>query len=330
MQHGGDLGEARRLFGTEHAWLDLSTGINPHPWPIRTETLTVSDWTRLPSADDRDALLAAARRAYAAPRDVTIVAAPGTQALIQWLPHVAPPGGVAILAPTYGEHAASWRDAGRAVIAVSDPDQVPATTAHLVVVNPNNPDGRIVGIADLRAAAERCAQRGGWLVIDESFADVTPGASAIGHTGDLPVLVLRSFGKFFGLAGLRLGFALGPAAVVDRLARALGPWAVPTPALAIGRAALGDCAWAEAMRVQLEEEARALDAILARGGGEIVGGTSLFRLVRRPRAADLHRGLAMRGIWVRAFDWAPDLLRVGLPADRPAFDRVAEAWGALA
>jgi cobalamin biosynthetic protein CobC len=330
MKHGGDLSEAEALHGVgEPPWLDLSTGINPHAWPV-PEALRRTGWERLPGRAEMDALLAAARSAYRVPDGAGIVAAPGTQALIQWLPRLAPPGAALILGPTYGEHETSWRMAGREVIAPQQtmpplPDDV--AIPHRVLVNPNNPDGRVLDLPALRQLAHACARAGGWLVVDEAFADLDPEIGAADLLPDLPAIVLRSFGKFYGLAGLRLGFAIAPPAIADRLRAALGDWAVAGPALAVGAAALADRRWAESTRRRLAGEAAALDRVLNAGGLSPAGGTSLFRLVRHPAAAALHERLASEHIWCRRFDWAPDLLRFGLP---PGPDGLARLRAALA
>ena len=313
----------RRYGGAPESWLDLSTGINPGAWPM--PALAAEVWRRLPSRRDEEQLVAAARQAWGVPNDAAIVPAPGTQALIQWLPRLAPAGAVAILGPTYSEHALCWASAGHAVIAT---DRIEGLDApHAVLVNPNNPDGRMVGHTALEQALVRTLQAGGWLVIDESFVDLCPNVSAIDLCGRGAV-VLRSFGKFYGLAGLRLGFAVASHAVAQRLASALGPWAVSGPALAIGAAALADTSWAEQMRVRLAAEAGRLDAVLAAAGLAVVGGTSLFRLARHAQAFRLHHALAQRQIWTRAFTDRPDLLRFGLPPDAAGLDRLAAALGA--
>lgn len=329
MKHGGDLTQAQARYGTDAAgWLDLSTGINPHPWPV-PPALRQSDWTRLPASADLDGLLAAACTAYAVPAASGIVAAPGTQALIQWLPRLAAPGGVVIVGPTYGEHAESWRDAGHDVREVASLGEAVAAR-HVVIVNPNNPDGRLASPAELLAAAESCRALGGWLVVDESFADLDPGCSVVPAMAGLPVIVLRSFGKFYGLAGLRLGFAIAPGDAVALVARAIGPWAVSAPAIAVGTAALADADWAHAMRGQLARESDALERVLREAGLAAAGGTSLYRLVRHPRAEQVHASLAARHIWVRRFDWAGNLLRFGLPPDQAGLDRLAAALAAVA
>ena len=325
MKHGGDLTEAiARHGGAPGSWLDLSTGINPRPWPI-PQALPESAWQRLPSHADAEALIAAARKTYGVPDGVDIAAASGTQALIQLLPYLAAPGSVAIVGPTYSEHALAWRSAGRTVIAIDSLDACPDNAVHVIVVNPNNPDGRVTDRAGLTRIATQLKERGGWLVIDEAFADVDPAVSAAALCADLPVLILRSFGKFYGLAGLRLGFAIGAPDLIARIATALGPWPVSGPALLIGAAALADQPWADRTRRALQQQAHALDEVLVKAGFAIAGGTALFRLARHPQSLQLHATLAQQRIWCRSFDWADDLLRFGLPSDAAGLDRLAAA-----
>lgn len=325
MKHGGDLTEAIAQYGGAlGSWLDLSTGINPWPWPI-PQPLPESAWQRLPSRAEADALIAAARKTYGAPDGADIAAAAGTQALIQMLPYLAAPGPVAIVGPTYGEHAASWRNAGHPVIAIDHLDACPESAVHAVVVNPNNPDGRVTDRAALTRIAAQLKGRGGWLVVDEAFADIEPAISAVTLCPDWPVVVLRSFGKFYGLAGLRLGFAIGAPDTIERVASALGPWPCSGPALLIGTAALGDQPWADRTRSALQQQVRKLDEVLVKAGFTIAGGTSLFRLARHPQALKRHAALARRHIWCRSFEWADDLLRFGLPSDAVSLDRLAVA-----
>jgi len=304
-------------------WLDLSTGVNPWPWPV--PELPDEAWQRLPSRADEAALIAAARTAYAVPAGAEIVAAAGTQSLIQWVPHLAATGPVAIVEPTYSEHALAWRIAGHEVIACAGLDDVPEAVCHAVVVNPNNPDGRMISRAVLARAAARLQARGGWLVVDEAFVDIEPDISVAGLCTDLPVVVLRSFGKFYGLAGLRLGFAIARPDIARRISGALGPWPCSGPALVIGAAALGDREWASRTRVTIQDQARKLDAVLANAGFTIVGGSGLYRLARRADAGKVHASLAAQHIWCRRFDWADDLLRFGLPPDDRECERLAAA-----
>lgn len=323
--HGGDLGRARALFpAAPEPWIDLSTGINPIPYPL--PALPLSLWQRLPAADDEAALLAAARKAYRVPVDAGIVAAPGTQILIDLLPGVVPDlvgaGPVAVLGPTYAEHALAWRKMGATVVEADTLAQADAA-ATMVVVNPNNPDGRLLSGSELAALAARCAARGGLLVVDEAFCDFTPEASLVPA---LPpaTLVLRSFGKTYGLAGVRLGFAIGEADLVSALREAMGPWAVAGPALAIGAQALADAEWLEQAGAARAADAARLDALLA-PLGTIIGGTALFRLLATPEAPALFAHLGRRGLYVRRFQADPTRLRFGLPGDAAGWARLEAA-----
>lgn len=324
LTHGGDLDTARRTWPQAPLpWIDLSTGINPWPWPVGP--LEPESWTRLPGTAALAALRHAAARRYGVPDAGRVAAAPGTQALIQLLPRLRPPSRVAVQSPTYNEHAHCWAAAGHEVTAVPGIDALPDGTDVCVVVNPNNPDGRQHPPSRLLELAAALARRGGWLVVDEAFADTCPDASVAPAAGVPGLVVLRSFGKFYGLAGLRLGFVLADTALLAAVEAALGPWSVSGPALEIGRRALEDDAWTAATRLRLEAAAASLDAdLLAAAGLEIVGGTPLFRLARTPAAATLCGALAAAGLWVRRFPDRPDLLRFGLPPDDAARDRLRQ------
>jgi cobalamin biosynthetic protein CobC len=325
--HGGDLAAARLMFpGAPEPLVDLSTGINPIPYPV--PPLSPDVFARLPEPAAVEALGAIAAAAYAAPSSAHVVVAPGAQMLLPLVAALVPPGRAAVLAPTYSEHARAAALAGHAGVETSDLAQL-ADADLAVVVNPNNPDGRLVAPDALRALAAALAARGGLLVVDEAFMDVGPaGASLAAAAGD-GLVVLRSFGKFFGLAGLRLGFALAAPEQAARLRASLGPWPVAGPALAVGAAALADAAWIEATRRSLAGAAQRLDDLLAGAGLDIVGGTSLYRLVRKSRAALLFEHLGRAGIMVRRFAHAPSWLRFGLPGEEAAWQRLSAALGEI-
>ena len=230
-----------------------------------------------------------------------------------------------MVGPTYGEHARCWALAGHRVRVVDDAEAGGAGGRVLVLVNPNNPDGRSWSPVELSALAERQVARGGVLIVDEAFAEVAREGSVAPYGGAPGLVILRSFGKFFGLAGLRLGFAFGPAELIGRLNAAFGPWAVAGPALEIGRAALSDAAWAAATRARLRSAARALDESLSAAGLEPVGGTDRYRLVRGARAGRLADRLGQHQILVRRFADRPDWLRFGLPPDDAAATRLRTA-----
>ncbi len=324
--HGGDLAKARALFAdAPEPWIDLSTGINPISYPL--PLLPQSLWQRLPGADDEAALLAAARAAYHVPESAGIVAAPGTQILIDLLPRLAGVGPVAVLGPTYAEHAQAWAKAGADVRPVTDLDQ--ASEAHTVVlVNPNNPDGRVVSRQRLMIVAAQCAARGGLLVIDEAFADFTPEVSIL---PELPpaTLVLRSFGKSYGLAGLRLGFAIGEMPLTQALRAAMGPWAVAGPALHVGATALADSSWLAQAGAARAADAARLDALLA-PHGRIVGGTALFRLLETGNAPALFAHLGRHGLYLRRFQNDARWLRFGLPGKASEWGRLEAALAGFA
>ena len=194
------------------------------------------------------ALEAAAAMAYRAPAAAEVVAAPGTQAIINWLPRLVPARRVGILGVTYCEHARSWAASGANLTITEDLSGLEDKDI-AIVVNPNNPDGRRVAPADLHALAAVLGKHGGLLIIDEAFVDfLEPGASAIPDIAGTSVVVLRSFGKTYGLPGLRLGFAIAPKPVAEKLRTALSPWPVSGAAIAMGVHGLDGCAMAAAPR----------------------------------------------------------------------------------
>lgn len=317
--HGGALDAARRRFpDAPQPWLDLSTGINATPYPVAT--LPATAWTRLPDAADLQRLEAIAARRYRTSVSAEVVAAPGTQALIQLLPMLCGGDDVRVLGPTYGEFARVFRHAGRRVHIVPALDAVAGADVG-VVVNPNNPDGRLVPARDLLAVVERV----GMLVVDEAFADLLPDAASVASRASGRTIVLRSFGKTFGLAGLRLGFALASNTIAARLRALLGPWPVSGPALAVGAAALADDAWLEATRGRLPQEVARLNQLLRQAGGTCIGGTPLFTLIDHPAAPALFMHLARAGILTRPFADAPGHLRFGVPGAEADWARLHAA-----
>ncbi len=286
-------------------------------------------FARLPEPAALERLAATAARAYGASPD-QVVAAPGTQILLPPVFALVPGGRAAVLGPTYAEHVRVARlvdHETKEVTAIED--LMGADLA--VIVNPNNPDGRIFSKDALLALADEKRRHGGLLVVDEAFMDVAPAGLSLGpEVGRGHIVVLRSFGKFHGLAGLRLGFALAAPELAARLRATLGPWAVAGPAIATGQAALSDAAWADAMRDTLAQEAARLDLLLAGAKLEIVGGTSLFRLVRTPAAGALFDHLGRAGIVMRSFAEHPSWLRFGLPGSEAAWQRLAAALAEFA
>jgi cobalamin biosynthetic protein CobC len=324
--HGGDLDEARRLFPqAPEPWIDLSTGINPIAYPM--PPLPASLFERLPSPADHRDLEQAAAAAYGAEDPAMVVAAPGTQVLISLLPLLWRRSRVVVLGPTYAEHAQAWRGAGHEVDEVASLDQA-GRAEILVLVNPNNPDGRILQRGTLLDLARDFSQRGGWLVIDEAFADFDDDGTVV---PSLPenAIVLRSFGKTYGLAGVRLGFAVAAPAMAARLRAMLGPWAVSGPAMAVGRQALRHREWRQAAGEARARDATRLDAMLGPFSDEAPQGTSLYRLVRSRQAPELFSHLGQWGIWVRRFQYDPSHLRFGLPGTEVGWQRLGDALAAF-
>lgn len=338
--HGGALAQARRLFpNAPEPLLDLSTGINPVPYPIaKTPSLRTAPatkqpraanapYTRLPEPDDEANLRAAAATAYGVSDPHMIAAAPGTQILISLLPLLLarPPGRVAILSPTYAEHAESWRNAGHTIQETACFEAL-ADADIAILCNPNNPDGHRTPSAKIRALADRLERRGGLLIVDESFADLEPpGISAATHLPHSALIILRSFGKSYGLAGLRLGFALAAPDTAALIRRALGPWAISGVALPIATTALADPAWREATTRRLQTDIVHLDALAKSLNLTLIGGTRLFRLYDHPNAIAIHNQLGQAGILVRRFDTHPTRLRFGLPGTPQEWTRLEAA-----
>lgn len=294
--HGGGLDAAMARFGGQRSdWLDLSTGINPVPYPVRG--LLPSDWTDLPDSAAHQSLVAAARRFWSVPDGAAILPAPGASALIARIPALAPADRVQITMPTYNEHAAAFAANGWRV--VSDG---PAKAR--ILVHPNNPDGRLWTQTDATTPLT---------IIDESFADVSPDASLTRLAARPGTIVLKSFGKFWGLAGLRLGFAIAAPDTIANLSDMLGPWPVSGPALRIGAAALRDTDWTEQTRARLAADSARLDRLMQDHDAVLAGGTDLFRLYTVDHAAAWQDRLARHHIWTRVFPYSAQFLRLGLP-----------------
>ena len=302
--HGGGVDLAASAYGgAPEEWLDLSTGINPIPYEI--QGVTDFDWNRLPNGTIQTDLGDAARTFWHVPGDADAIAAPGLSAIIAILPHLLHAESFTIRKPAYNEYERSFTAAGW-----SDGPDVE------VIIHPNNPDG---------ALSEPTQPRGRYRIIDESFCDTVPEASRIAEAARPGHLVLKSFGKFWGLAGLRLGFAFGDPDLIARLRQMLGPWPVSGPALRIGIAALSDPGWAERTRARLSADAARLDHLFTAQGAELVGGTALFRLYDVGDASAWHDRLARHHILTRTFPYSQRWLRVGLPGSGQDWARLEAA-----
>ena len=309
-RHGGRLAAARATFpGAPQPWLDLSTGINPRPYPAPRASR--AEQARLPDPEALRSLEAVAARAFGAPPG-RVAAVPGSEAVIRLLPDLLEAQSVAIAAATYGGHAEAWRAAGRRITA--SPDDAKAW----VVVNPNNPDGGRTSPDLLLSSAGRR-----WTIVDEAFVETAPELSLAAQAQGR-LVVLRSFGKFYGLAGLRLGFVVADERLVGRLKARLGDWPISADAIAAGLAAYADPDWADAARSRLARDAARLDRMLTRAGLTGTGGTSLFRLARAQDARAVFLRLAGAGVLCRPFE-DPHLLRFGLPGRSADWARLEAA-----
>ena len=318
--HGGGLDAAvARYGGRREDWIDLSTGVNRQGWPV--PDLPPECWAELPDSDGDIRLTSAARVAWGLPDDCEIVPAPGVSAVIPWLPTIADsregvsPQSVTLTEPAYGEYAAAFRGRDWAFARNGDVQ---------IVIHPNNPDGRLAVRSAVVAGHRHLT------VLDESFCDTAPEQSLADLADRDGFVVLKGLGKFWGLAGLRLGFAACRSPIANRLRRCLGPWPVSGPAQRIGAMALSDRNWARMTRERLQRDAARLDRILAGSGLRVVGGTRLFRLIRIENAASVQAALARNRIWSRAFADADDRLRLGLPGTEREWNRLETALEGIA
>lgn len=321
--HGGGIGAAAALYGGQpDDWLDLSTGLNP--CPPRLPDIPVRIWHRLPDQDLLNETRSTARAFYGS-GDILPLPVPGTQSVIQLLPKLAArKKPAAILSPTYGEYGRVLSVNGFTVDAVATLNDVEPGSGLAVVVNPNNPTGRLHAPQALLELADRLAGQGGFLVVDEAFGDCTPETSLAGAVSTRPnLIVFRSFGKFFGLAGLRLGFVIAQDNILERFSDWLGPWAVSGPALSVANDLLS--ADPQPLRRKIVDRRAGLGQVLADADLRVEGGTPLFALVSDPCAAELHTHLCRAHILTRKFDYAPTWLRFGLAPDTASDERLAAA-----
>ncbi|MEM9667426.1 MAG: threonine-phosphate decarboxylase CobD [Pseudomonadota bacterium] len=323
LHHGGALDLMRERFPDVTApWIDLSTGINP--WPYPDTDITPESLANLPTEAECLACRDAMARAIGAPKEA-VVLAPGSELLIRLLPEIINPRTVAVLSPTYGDHHAVWRRAGVEVIETANPLDLADDVEAIVICNPNNPDGRIFSLEALEETRAQLARRGGWLIVDEAYGDLNPAQSLASLGGSDGLIILRSFGKFFGLAGLRLGALIAPEDIRTTMMAHLGFWPVSGAALEIGIRAYADLDWQAKIRTELSEALARLKTLLLAGSLDPVGSTQLFHYAKVEDAHSVWQHLAQHGIYVRRFDWSDCHLRIGLPANPEEEARLAAA-----
>lgn len=319
--HGGQIDAMARTFpGAPLPWIDLSTGINPYPDPL--PSIPNDAWQRLPGEAARALCESTMAKSFGCDPSFCRAVA-GTEVVIRQLPSILRARSVAVRARSYGDHAESWRSAGAQVVTPPDPLASAGEADVVVIVNPNNPDGHRWPAEAIEAARAELTRRGRWLIVDEAYADLDPSRSVVPFAGRDGLIILRSFGKFFGLAGVRLGAVLAPQEILSAIEHRLGGWDVSGPAMEIGAAAYADHDWQAKMREHLAERMEVLRALISTSALEDRGGTDLFRFVGAPDANALWRELAEQGIAVRRFAGDAHHLRIGLPADNVAFSRLA-------
>lgn len=364
LHHGGRLRAAAEHYGIALAdWLDLSTAINPQAWPV--PEIPVDVWQRLPEEDDGLACNAAhyygraelsgdsvaeriagqtAKDAPHCTRYTTdkgfgahdrhpILPVPGTQSVIETLPRLFLPRRVWVPAIGYQEHAYCWRKHRHELIPYSRLPTADRLQPHdvVIVINPNNPTAQRQSPESLRSLALAVASQKGLLIVDEAFMDCTPTDSLL--TAMLPpaTLVMRSFGKFFGLAGIRLGFCFASPTLLQRLEEAMGTWAINHPARWIAQRALRDGAWQQQARTQLQATSDRIRSSLQAALEKVlsnpveVHATALFVTcsLGADTAASFYDHCARQGILVRLFA-DEGLVRVGLGPGRDAELRLLE------
>lgn len=336
MKHGGNISEAARQYGYQPSeMIDLSTGISPRVYPLDMASLTAQRLRDLPQAEDEEKLKLVMRKQWAVPDSAEIVLSPGSGLLISLLPRLRPETKVMMPDPVYSEHLYAWQAHGHDVQFYQAGEiPHPAFPANIVAVQPGNPMGHCADPEDWQDSIANAAKTGGLVVMDEAFIDLMPSKSVMPFAEQKGLIILRSLGKFYGLAGLRLGAAIGHADDIKALTEMMGPWAVSTPALDLAYQALADDDWPALQRQWLNGQMQVMQQVLTDAGFSIIGGTDLYCLVEPPEAdqpsgafgdINWHQKLAQAGIWTRVFDHHPRWMRFGLPKDDAEMARLAKA-----
>ena len=321
LEHGGELYRASKAYAIPlNEWLDLSTGINPNAWPIPKE-LPETLWSQLPQQGD--GLIAAAQTYY---QCESLIAVAGSQAAIQILPTLREPSRVGILSPAYAEHAYAWQQAGHEVLSITSDavENIINQLDVLIIVNPNNPTAENFSNKQLLAWHQQLVARNSWLIVDEAFIDSNPENSLAKHCPKQGLIVLRSLGKFFGLAGLRVGFVLAEQTLLNQLAEKLGPWPIAHASRYLAQRALQDTTWQQQCRIDLISNGKRLKRLLSDFGLKPNGSCDLFQWTKTNKAQSYHQQLAQQGILTRVFD-SPDSLRFGLPKTEYDWQRLQKA-----
>ena len=325
LMHGGRIDAAMAQYGGERKnWIDLSTGINPNGYPAHKVEIPNHIWRDLPDEGLLQSVKEAANQYYDAPQGIVPVIGAGSQAFIQTLPYLFKQQSVAIIGYTYQEHGLRWQQAGHDVLVADGLESATASARIVIVVNPNNPDGDAIDPDVLVEYANKLGAKGGALIVDEAFGDISSEFSAMPYAGTQGLIILRSIGKFFGLAGIRLGFAYCDEQRREQLENAIGIWPVSAPSLYVAQQALLDKTWIKRAHKTIEARCQGLDQTLVDADLEIIGGTMLYTLVEHSRAEKLVKHLAKNHILVRHFNGRKEWIRFGLPANVNQTKRLAK------
>lgn len=325
LKHGGRILTAVEKYHIpENDWLDLSTGLNPNGWPVPQVPAQI--WQSLP--EDNDGLQTVANQYYGCEYCLPVA---GSQAAIQMLPTLRTASKIGIISPTYAEHEYNWKQAGHDVIQITadDVEKHVEQLDVLVVINPNNPTGKIIAVQQLLEWHQQLSMKGGWLIVDEAFMDVTPEKSLVPSGIKPGLIILCSMGKFFGIAGIRCGFVIADKALLKRLSSKLGPWTVTGPTRYIAKQALSDKAWQLKEIQDLNDSSERLHRVLSHYGLIPTGGTGLFQWLEHPKAKEIYEACAKQGMLIRLFEKQAvnnrvtmPSLRFGLPANEKQWDKL--------
>ena len=339
LKHGGDVASAARKYQRPiEQWLDMSTGISPWAYPV--PGLSVDVWRNLPPPTDN--LLSAASEYYQVDQSA-IIPTPGSQVSIRLLPQLLKASTVAMPVLGYQEHARSWSMAGHDLCYYRDTHELlelvkTKKVTHAVIINPNNPTGECIDRAIIDTVL---AQLQGTLIVDEAFIDTAvPNKQLVSTVGieSRKLITLRSVGKFFGLAGLRIGFAVGSHPLLKQLHSLLDPWSISHASMVVTEQALRDTSWQAHQRQRLQTASDQFGLLLLQLAqcltsdiGEVkhrIEHTLLFHTIFADKQAliDFHHRLAELGVWTRLFNEGDGegWLRFSLPENYHEFKQRVE------
>ena len=316
IQHGCDIDLAIKKYGGERAdWIDLSTGINRTSYPWQ-ESVKV-ELRDLPSSKLLMGLEKAASRAYKVAEGADTAAVQGAQQIISLLPICLKNyNSVAILGPTYNEYEKAFKSSGIKAETVSEVSKLSSSDI-AIIVNPNNPTGKVIAEEILDDLSKKVRI----LIIDESFKMFS--SRRIQKFDN--VIQINSLGKFFGLAGVRLGFVSGPSDFIKSVRVMLGPWPDSSVAAEIGIIALNDKTWISAMEKILLEGSNVLHEACNTKNWKLVGKTNLFHTYATSNCVEVEEQFAAHYIWIRTFDYSKSWVRLGIPTSKYEWARVRQA-----